>query len=112
MVNAETGEKISTKRIVKRTMEILFTIQGVADTVGNLTNDMAKIFGQDTNLKGVNVTETGPSKIRLEIFLKTKIGHPIPKVAQMVQQKVKEEIEAYYKIKVESVDVHVLELEF
>lgn len=112
MINSLTGEKISQKRIIKRTMEILFAIEGIEDTVGNLTDDFAKIFGKDTNLKGVNVEEKGESEIRLEIFLKTKIGYPIPKIAQMAQRKVKEEIEDYYKIKVSSVDINVVELQF
>ncbi len=112
MKNAITGEKISNKRIIKRTMEILFKIEGVKDTVGNLTDDIVKIFGKDTQLKGVNIEELGESEISLEIFIKTKIGYPIPKIAQMAQRKIKEEIEDYYKIKVASVDVNVMELQF
>lgn len=112
MKNAITGEKISAKRIIKRTMEILFEIDGVEDTVGNLTDDIVKIFGKDTQLKGVNIEEVSESEICLEIFIKTKIGYPIPKIAQMAQRKIKEEIEDYYKIKVISVDVSVMELQF
>lgn len=112
MKNAVTGEKISSKRIIKRTMEILLKIEGVKDTVGNLTDDIVKIFGKDTQLKGVNIEEISESEINLEIFIKTKIGYPIPKIAQMAQRKIKEEIEDYYKIKVASVDVNVMELQF
>ncbi len=112
MINSITGEKITQKRIIKRTMEILFSIDGVEDTVGNLTNDIVKIFGKDTQLKGVNIEEIGESEIRLEIFIKTNIGYPIPKIAQMAQRKIKEEIEDYYKIKVASVDVNVMEVQF
>lgn len=112
MKNAVTGEKISTKRIIKRTMEILLQIEGVEDTVGNLTDDFAKIFGKKTQLKGVNIEEINDNEISLEIFIKTKIGYPIPKIAQMAQRKIKEDIEDYYKIKVVSVDVNVMELQF
>ncbi len=112
MINSVTGEKISQKRIIKRTMEILFTIDGIEDTVGNITNDIVKIFGKETQLKGVHIEEINENEIRLEIFIKTNIGYPIPKIAQMAQRKIKEEIEEYYKIKVASIDVNVMELQF
>ena len=112
MINSKTGEKISKRRIMKRTMEILFEIEGVADTVGDLSADIVNIFGKETNLKGVTVKELSPSEIKLEIFIKTKIGYPIPKVAQMAQIKIKEDIEDYYKVKVLGIDVNVVEVQF
>lgn len=112
MINAETGEKISKRRIMKRTTEILFEIEGIIDTVGDLSNDIVNIFGKETNLKGVTVKELSESEIRIEIFIKTKIGYPIPKVAQMAQIKIKEDIEEYYKIKVLGIDVNVVEMQF
>lgn len=112
MINAETGEKISKRRIKKRTMEILFEIEGIVDTVGDLGADIVNIFGQETNLKGVNVLELAESEIKLEIFIRTKIGYPIPRIAQMAQIKIKEDIEDYYKLKVSGVDITVVEIEF
>lgn len=96
MINSVTGEKISQKRVIKKTIDILFQVEGI----------------EDPQIKGVGIEELSDKEIRLEVYIKTKIGYPIPKVAQMAQRKIKEEIEEDYKIKVSSVDVNVLELQF
>lgn len=96
MINSVTGEKISQKRVIQKTIDILSQVEGI----------------EDPQVKGVGIEELSDKQIRLEIFIKTKIGYPIPKVAQMAQRKIKEEIEEDYKIKVSSVDVNVLELQF
>lgn len=82
--------------ILKKTKEILQSIEGVEETVS----------------KGISIEDINEKEVRLEIFIKTKIGYPIPKIAQMAQRKIKEEIEECYNIKVASVDVNVLELQF
>lgn len=82
--------------ILKKTKDILITIDGLEETVS----------------KGINIDEINEKEVRLEIFIKTKIGYPIPKIAQMAQRKIKEEIEECYNIKVASVDVNVMEIQF
>ena len=82
--------------ILKKTKEIIQSIDGVEGTIS----------------KGISIEEINEKEVRLEIFIKTKIGYPIPKIAQMVQRKIKEQIEECYNIKVASVDVNVMELQF
>lgn len=96
MINSDTGEKISPKRVIKKTAEILSSIEGISNP----------------QVKATSLEEIEDNQVRLEIFIKTKIGIPIPKIAQMAQRKLKEEIEEFFKIKVACVDVNVLEVEF
>lgn len=96
MINSETGEKIAPKRLLKKTSQILSSIEGISDP----------------ELKPISFEKIEDNQVRLEIFIKTKIGIPIPRIAQMAQRKVKEEIEEDFKIKVACVDVNVLEVEF
>ncbi len=85
-------------------------VEGVAHLSGNLVGDLAERFGRKNLGKGVRV-EVGQKEAALDISVVVKFGHPIPDVAQKIQDNIRHAIESMTGLKVVEVNVHVVDIE-
>ena len=81
-------------------------VEGVASMAGNITNELVSKLGTRNLSKGVKVhVEEGI--VQVNIGLNIEYGHSVPKVSQMVQEKVKAAIENMTGLVVANVDIRI-----
>ncbi|MBS4026462.1 MAG: Asp23/Gls24 family envelope stress response protein [Clostridia bacterium] len=86
-------------------------IKGVAGMSGGLVGGIAEILGRKNLSKGVKV-EVGVKETAIDLFVIVEFGISIADVAQQIQQKVKEMVEAMTGLKVVEVNIHVQGVSF
>ncbi|MCR4404231.1 MAG: Asp23/Gls24 family envelope stress response protein [Candidatus Acetothermia bacterium] len=83
-------------------------VKGLGKTKGSLVEQVAQIFGGRG--KGVEAkVEDGTVKFDLRVSV--LYGHPIPAVAQQIQEKVTRRVEEMTGLKVSAVDVYIQEVQ-
>lgn len=83
---------------------------GVYDTVGNLTGDIAGIFGQKNFAKGVKI-EVEENNVKIDINISSKFGYKLHEVSNEVQKRVKQAIETMTALEVSEVNVNVVSVQ-
>ncbi len=82
-------------------------IAGVVQLKGGIASDIADVFGVKNNAKGVKVNaEDGTIILNLSVVV--AYGTKIQEMAELIQCKVKENIEVMTDLNVEAVNVHVV----
>ncbi len=81
-------------------------VSGVDSMAGNITNELVGKLGMKNLSKGVKVDVT-EEHVSVDLSLNMKYGYNIPKVSEMVQEKVKSAIESMTGMKVSVVNVRV-----
>ncbi len=82
-------------------------IDGVLQLKGGIASDIADVFGVKNNAKGVKVNaEDGTVVLNLSVVV--AYGTKIQDMAERIQVKVKETVEAMTDLNVEAVNVHVV----
>ena len=82
------------------------SVDGVFEMAGSLTGGFVELFGKKNPSKGVKVSITD-SDVAIDIDVVVKFGVKIPDVAEEVQDKVKNEVEAMTGLNVVAVNVNV-----
>ncbi len=81
-------------------------VEGVASMAGNITNELVSKLGMKNLSKGVKV-EVRDGIVAVDVALNIGYGYSIPKVSQMVQEKIKTAIETMTGMEVESVNIRI-----
>lgn len=82
------------------------TVEGVFEMSGSITGGFVELFGKKNPSKGVKVT-LADNNVKIDIFVVVKFGMKIPDIADEIQDKVKNEVEAMTGLNVEAVNVNV-----
>lgn len=81
-------------------------VKGVADTSGNVTNEIAGKFGKKNLSKGIKVF-VNPDFVSVDMALTLDYGYGIPETAKLVQEKVKIAIENMTGLQVKEVNIRI-----
>ena len=86
-------------------------VDGVASMAGNITNELVGKLGMKNLSKGVKVAVMDTS-VSVDLSLQLKYGCSIPKVAEAVQDRVKNAIENMTGLKVIDVNIRIAGVDF
>ncbi|MFE4705856.1 Asp23/Gls24 family envelope stress response protein [Peribacillus simplex] len=86
-------------------------VEGVAHMRGNFATGVVEKLGKKNHGKGVKVDLTGES-IKVELYCVMKFGVSIPKVAQEVQDNIREALLNMTAIEAGEVNIHVVGIAF
>ncbi len=107
-INSELGTIKIADEVVATVAGLAATeVEGVASMSGGWGTDLVEKLGRKNFGKGIRVEVTG-EETKIEIFLVIDYGYPIPKVAEEVQNEVKQAVETMTGLKVTSVNVHIV----
>ena len=81
-------------------------VPGVISTAGGIADDVAKFMGKEKAARGVRIAFDG-KMVLVTIYLVIEYGYNIPELALNVQEQVKNAIENMAGYEVQSVDVHI-----
>ena len=82
------------------------TVEGVFEMAGSITGGFVELFGKKNASKGVKVV-ISDNDVTIDIFVIVKFGIKIPDIADEIQDKVKNEVEAMTGLNVLAVNVNV-----
>ncbi len=104
--------KVSCNRDILLSIVSLATkeINGVSCLCANFGNGLKKIFSNNYT-EGVKISEVGDA-IMVDIYINILFGYSVADVAFRVQENVKNGLSAMVDIKIESINVHVLGVDF
>ena len=107
-INSELGTIKIADEVVATVAGLAATeVEGVASMSGGWGTDLVEKLGRKNFGKGIRVEVTG-EETKIEIFLVIDYGYQIPKVAEEVQNEVKQAVETMTGLKVTSVNVHIV----
>ena len=86
-------------------------VEGVASMAGNITNELVGKLGMKNVSKGVKVAVMDTS-VSVDLSLQLKYGYSIPKVAEAVQERVKNAIENMTGMAVIDVNIRIAGVDF
>ncbi len=86
-------------------------VEGVASMAGNITNELVGKLGMKNLSKGVKVAVMDTS-VSVDLSLQLKYGYSIPKVAEAVQERVKNAIENMTGMAVIDVNIRIAGVDF
>ena len=81
-------------------------VSGMMTAMGNGVTNLVSDKNARKSAKGVKIDMTGDA-LKVDIYLMVEYGHPIPEVAENVQNAVFSSVEAMTGCPVEAVNVHV-----
>ena len=112
MASKNNKGKVSCNRDILLSIVSLATkeITGVSCLCANFGNGLKKIFSNNYT-EGVKITEVGDA-ICVDIYINILFGYSVSDVAFRVQENVKNGLSAMVDIKIESINVHVLGVDF
>lgn len=112
MASKSNKGKVSCNRDILLSIVSLATkeITGVSCLCANFGNGLKKLFSNNYT-EGVKITEVGDS-ILVDIYINILFGYSVSDVAFRVQENVKNGLSAMVDIKIESINVHVLGVDF
>lgn len=107
-INSELGTIKIADEVVATVAGLAATeVEGVASMSGGWGTDLVEKLGRKNFSKGIRVEVTG-DETKIEIFLVIDYGYQIPKVAEEVQNEVKQAVETMTGLKVTTVNVHIV----
>jgi len=86
-------------------------ISGVASLCSDFSNKFKKFFSSNY-FEGVKVSYTQNKNLIIDIYLKVFLGYSVADVAYRVQENVKNGISNMISAKIDSINIHVLGVEF
>lgn len=103
----ETGTVRISDEVVSIIAGIAATeVEGVAGMAGGFVGGISEMLGKRNLSKGVRV-EVGDREAIIDVFMIVEYGVRIPKVAQLVQENVKQAVESMTGLNVIQVNIHV-----
>lgn len=112
MASKNNKGKVSCNRDILLSIVSLATkeITGVSCLCANFGNGLKKLFSNNYT-EGVKITEVGDA-ILVDIYINILFGYSVSDVAFRVQENVKNGLSAMVDVKIESINVHVLGVDF
>jgi uncharacterized alkaline shock family protein YloU len=84
-------------------------VEGVSGLRGNVAENLKAFLGEEHRRRGV-IARVEEGSVQITLHVAIEYGHPIHEVAQSLQERVKEEVEAMTGLRVTAVDVYVNDL--
>jgi uncharacterized alkaline shock family protein YloU len=110
-INTEMGTIRIADEVVSTVAGIAASeVEGVATLSGGWGTDLVEKLGRKNLGKGIKV-EVIDGSTSIDISIVVKFGHPIPDVAETVQQEVKQSVETMTGLQVKAVNVNVIAVE-
>lgn len=112
MASKNSKGKISCNRDILLSIVSLATkeINGVSCLCANFGNGIKKLFSNNYT-EGIKISQTGDS-IVIDIYINILFGFSVNDVAFRVQENVKNGLSSMIDVKIESINVHVLGVDF
>lgn len=112
LVNVSDDTNLGTVEIAPEVIEVITGIaasevEGVSAMRGNFATDVVERFGKKSHGKGVKVdlTENG---ILIDLFVVLNFGVSIPKVAQQLQENIRQTLKNMTALDIDEINVHVV----
>lgn len=86
-------------------------VEGVSSMRGNFASGMVERLGKKNHGKGVRV-DLSEDAIKVDVFILVKFGVAIPKVAQNVQDNIRQALLTMTGLNLSEVNVHVVGVQF
>lgn len=111
IVLSSEDKSLGTIQISPRVLEIIAgiaasEIDGVSKMYGSFANSVSELLGRSDRRRGVKLS-SNDEKLSLDVDVYVEYGVSVPKVAAMIQDKVKQQITLMTDIKVKEVNVHI-----
>lgn len=81
-------------------------VEGVAGMSGGIVGGIGEMLGRKNLSKGVKV-EVGESEAKIDLFIIVEFGAKIPEISEIMQEKVKKEVESMTGLNVVEVNINV-----
>ncbi len=81
-------------------------VEGVAGMSGGIVGGIGEMLGRKNLSKGVKV-EVGESETKIDLFIIVNFGAKIPEISEIMQEKVKKEVESMTGLEVVEVNINV-----
>ncbi|MFS0780991.1 Asp23/Gls24 family envelope stress response protein [Bacillus sp. 1P06AnD] len=113
---AQTSNSLGKVEIAPEVIEVIAGIaasevDGIAQMRGNFATGVVEKLGKKNHGKGVKV-ELSEDGVKVEIYCMVKFGVSIPKVAQEVQDNIRQALLNMTAIEAEEVNIHVVGVVF
>ena len=111
IVLSSEDKSLGTIQISPRVLEIIAgiaasEIDGVSKMYGSFANSVSELLGRSDRRRGVKLS-SNDEKLSLDVDVYVEYGVSVPKVAAMIQDKVKQQITLMNDLKVKVVNVHI-----
>ena len=111
IVLSSEDKSLGTIQISPRVLEIIAgiaasEIDGVSKMYGSFANSVSELLGRSDRRRGVKLS-SNDKKLSLDVDVYVEYGVSVPKVAAMIQDKVKQQITLMTDLKVKEVNVHI-----
>lgn len=111
IVLSSEDKSLGTIQISPRVLEIIAgiaasEIDGVSKMYGSFANSVSELLGRSDRRRGVKLS-SNDEKLSLDVDVYVEYGVSVPKVAAMIQDKVKQQITLMTDLKVKEVNVHI-----
>src|SRR5699024_149085 len=111
IVLSSEDKSLGTIQISPRVLEIIAgiaasEIDGVSKMYGSFANSVSELLGRSDRRRGVKLS-SNDEKLSLDVDVYVEYGVSVPKVAAMIQDKVKQQITLMTDLKVKGVNVHI-----
>lgn len=81
-------------------------VDGVYSMRGTLANNFSELFGRQSRGKGVKLNQDEQG-LKVDVYAYLNYGVSVPKVAEQIQEKVKQQVMFMTNLTLDQVDVHV-----
>lgn len=105
-------QSLGTIQIAPRVLEIIAGIaasevDGVSKMSGSLSNSVSELLGRSDYRRGVKIVNNDDNEIVIDVDVYVKYGVEVPKIAGLIQQRIKQQIALMTNLHVTEVNVHV-----
>lgn len=111
IVLASDEPSLGTVQIAPEVIEVIIGIaarkvDGVYSMRGTLANNFSELFGRQSRGKGVKLNQDEQG-LKVDVYTYLNYGVSVPKVAEQIQEKVKQQVMFMTNLTLDQVDVHV-----
>lgn len=111
IVLASDEPSLGTVQIAPEVIEVIIGIaarkvDGVYSMRGTLANNFSELFGRQSRGKGVRLNQDEQG-LKVDVYAYLNYGVSVPKVAEQIQEKVKQQVMFMTNLTLDQVDVHV-----
>ncbi|ETA74829.1 Asp23/Gls24 family envelope stress response protein [Ligilactobacillus equi] len=111
IVLASDEPSLGTVQIAPEVIEVIIGIaarkvDGVYSMRGTLANNFSELFGRQSRGKGVKLNQDEQG-LKVDVYAYLNYGVSVPKVAEQIQEKVKQQVMFMTNLTLDQVDVHV-----
>ena len=111
IVLSSEDKSLGTIQISPRVLEIIAgiaasEIDGVSKMYGSFANSVSELLGRSDRRRGVKLS-SNDEKLSLDVDVYVEYGVSVPKVAGLIQERIKQQVALMTNLQVTEVNVHV-----